>query len=393
MEDQDDKLMNHEYDGIKELDNDLPGWWVFLFWATIIFGVIYFAYYHILYPDKNQISEFQAEMAVAAKAQEARIAAAGGGLEIELSKEVLEHAEAGKQLFATYCAACHGNMGQGIQCPNLTDGHYINGHKFDDILNIIKNGSTKNPAMMAWKTTLNPSQLQDVAAYVFSIRGKNIPGKAAEGISVENSEVANAPAPVFKAGAESAVPAKPQTPEERAKTLYASCAACHGMNGEGNPATKAPALAGQDSLYLVRQIANLKHGKRVSTEPLAAGMLPMLAMVKDEEIEDLVKHIQTLKPASIAHTEKGDAAKGKALYTVCGTCHGLKAEGNPALKGPKLTGLQDWYIVSQLKAFKDGKRGADATKEPEGALMAPMSKMLPDEQAMKDIAEYIKTLK
>ena len=87
------------------------------------------------------------------------------------------------------------------------------------------------------------------------------------------------------------------------------------------------------------------------------------------------------------------AAKGKALYTVCGTCHGLKAEGNPALKGPKLTGLQDWYIVSQLKAFKDGKRGADATKEPEGALMAPMSKMLPDEQAMKDIAEYIKTLK
>ena len=393
MDDNDEKLMNHEYDGIKELDNDLPGWWIFLFWATIIYGFGYFAYYHILYPEKNQIAEFNTEMAAAAKAQEARIAASGGGLKIDLPQEVLDHAAAGKQLFATYCVACHGNAGQGIQCPNLTDNHFINGHKYENIQNIISNGSTKNPAMMAWKTTLNPSQIQNVSAYVFTLRGKNIPGKAPEGTEKSKSDITEAPVPAFKAVSKSNVPAKPLTPEEKAKATYATCAACHGMNGEGNPALKAPALAGQDIQYLTRQIQNLKTGKRVSPEPLAAGMLPMLAMVKEDQIDALVKYIQTLKPTSISHTEKGDATKGQAFYATCAACHGVKGEGNPVLKGPRLTGLQDWYIISQLKAFKHGKRGTDPVKEPEGVMMAPMAKMLPDEQAMKDVAEYIKTLK
>ena len=186
--------------------------------------------------------------------------------------------------------------------------------------------------------------------------------------------------------------AKPLTPEEKAKATYASCAACHGAKGEGNPVTKAPALAGQDSVYLTRQIINLKEGKRVSPEPLAAGMLPMLTNLKQEDIDNLVKYIGTLEKPKLVHTETGDAAKGQAAYATCAACHGMNGEGNPALKGPSLTGLPDWYIVSQLKAFKEGKRGADASKEPEGAMMAPMAQMVVDEQAMKDLAEYIKGL-
>ncbi|MCM8537959.1 MAG: c-type cytochrome [Lentisphaeraceae bacterium] len=387
----DKKVMGHEYDGIQELDNDLPGWWITLFWITIIFGVIYLAYFHIISPESTQDAEFQAEMKKAALEQEARIAAAGGGLKIDFPQEVLDRAEKGKQTFATFCVACHGNLGQGTQCPNLTDNHFLHGFDYDKIAGIITNGSPKNPAMMAWKTSLTAEQIQNVAAYVFTLRGKNIPGKPAEGTEYKSEEIANAAAPKFDATASSA-PAKPMTPEEKAKSSYATCAACHGANGEGNPATKAPALAGQDAIYLARQIKNLKHGKRVSTEPLAAGMLPMLALLKDEDIDGLVKHIQTLPAPKIVHTEKGDATKGQPLYAICATCHGFKGEGNPVLKGPKLTSLPDWYIVSQLKAFKEGKRGADAAKEPEGALMAPMAKMLMDEQAMKDVAEYIKGL-
>lgn len=283
-------------------------------------------------------------------------------------------------------------MGQGTQCPNLTDNHFLYGYQYDEIVKIITDGSTKNPAMMAWKTTLNESQIQDVAAYVFTLRGKNIPGKPAEGVEHKSEDIAKATAPVFKEGAAPTAPAKPLTPEEKAKATFATCAACHGAKGEGNPATKAPALAGQESAYLTRQILNFKDGKRISAEPLAAGMLPMLANLQQEDVDNLVKFIGTLEKPTIVHTLTGDATKGQAAYAICATCHGFKGEGNPALKGPALTGLPDWYIVSQLKAFKEGKRGADPTKEPEGAIMAPMAKMLIDEQAMKDVAEYIKTL-
>jgi cytochrome c553 len=392
MDKEDNKIMDHEYDGIQELDNDLPGWWVSTFWLTFIFAILYFAYFHVIYPDKTQDASFKAEMRKAAAEQEARIAAAGGNLEISYSEVMLSHATAGKAVFATYCVACHGNMGQGIQCPNLTDKQFIHGLEYENIANIIANGSPKNPAMMAWKNSLSAKQLQDVSAYVFTLRGKNIPGKNGEGKSYSSEALIAAKEVAFDTVNQNAT-AKPLTPKEKAKASFAMCAACHGAQGEGNITTKAPALAGQDPLYLSRQIANFKDGKRLSKEPLAAGMLPMLAMLKAEDIDELVKHIGALPTKAVVHTETGDAKKGQTLYAICATCHGFKGEGNPLLKGPRLTGLQDWYIMAQLKAFKAGHRGSDPSKEPEGALMAPMAKILVDEQAMKDLAEYIKGLK
>lgn len=87
----------------------------------------------------------------------------------------------------------------------------------------------------------------------------------------------------------------------------------------------------------------------------------------------------------------GDAAKGKTLYQVCMACHGFNGEGNPVTKSPPLAGQEDWYIVSQLKKFKEGIRGTNP-KDIEGMQMRPMSMTLPDEQAMKDVAAYISSL-
>jgi len=87
----------------------------------------------------------------------------------------------------------------------------------------------------------------------------------------------------------------------------------------------------------------------------------------------------------------GDLARGKSLYATCGACHGQKAEGMLALNAPALNGLESWYIVRQLKNFKQGIRGSNP-KDTYGMQMAPMAQTLPDEQAMEDVAAYIQTL-
>lgn len=87
----------------------------------------------------------------------------------------------------------------------------------------------------------------------------------------------------------------------------------------------------------------------------------------------------------------GDANRGKALYTTCGACHGQQAEGMEALNAPALKGLETWYIVRQLQHFKQGIRGSNP-KDTYGMQMAPMAQLLPDEQAMEDVAAYIHTL-
>ena len=104
----------------------------------------------------------------------------------------------------------------------------------------------------------------------------------------------------------------------------------------------------------------------------------------------IILAIAIVAAAGAAQAE-GNAAKGKTLYTTCAACHGVNAEGNPALNSPALTGLQDWYMVRQLKNFKEGIRGGNP-KDTFGAQMRPMAMTLPDEQAMEDVVAYILTL-
>lgn len=187
------------------------------------------------------------------------------------------------------------------------------------------------------------------------------------------------------------------SPEDLAmgKTLYATCAACHGPEGSGslNPAAiKAPNLAGMPAWYAVTQIKNMKNDVRGGAKDMEAMMMkPMVMNLTDKQIGQVSAYLESLKPVAPKHTLKGDAARGKALYATCLACHMDKAQGNPMLKAPGLSNLPDWYIVSSLKKFKGKIRGAHP-KDTTGMLMAPMAMTLPDEQAMIDVAEYIKTL-
>ncbi len=180
----------------------------------------------------------------------------------------------------------------------------------------------------------------------------------------------------------------------KGKNYFVTCMACHGEKGAGNIQFKAPTIAGQEDWYLKTQLLNFKAGIRGTSPKDTSGltMRPMALTLPDEQaIEDVIAYIRSFPPVHHKPTLHGNAQKGKTLFAVCQTCHGEKATGNPALHAPNLTGLPDWYIVSQLKKFKAGIRGTHE-KDQWGKTMRPMAMTLQTEQDMKDVAAYILSL-
>jgi len=182
----------------------------------------------------------------------------------------------------------------------------------------------------------------------------------------------------------------------KGKAAYAVCAACHAANGMGNKALNAPRIAGQESWYLERQLNNFKKGIRGANSKDSYGMQmrPMaLTLANDQAVSDMAAYVSSM-PASkpSESTVKGDATAGKASYMICQTCHGPTGGGNKALNAPRLTGLQDWYIVRQLKNFKAGIRG---TKSGDlyGMQMRPMAMTLANDEVINNVAAYIATFK
>ncbi|MCA9545576.1 MAG: cytochrome c [Myxococcales bacterium] len=199
---------------------------------------------------------------------------------------------------------------------------------------------------------------------------------------------------VVLAGLLAAGPAQADGDAAKGKAKYATCVACHGANGEGNVALNAPTIAGQATWYLERQLKHFKDSVRGADAKDVYGMQmrPMaMILATDQDIADVAAHVSGLKAAKSAGTLGGDAAKGKALYAVCTACHGPKAEGMQALNSPRLTFQQDWYLLRQLKNFQSGLRGAHP-QDVYGMQMAPMAKTLVNEQALKDVIAYIKSL-
>ena len=177
------------------------------------------------------------------------------------------------------------------------------------------------------------------------------------------------------------------------KNQYTVCAACHGANGEGNPAMNSPKIAGQEDWYLKRQLELFKAGGRGGAgDTYGAQMRPMAMMLATEEaIDNVVAYIGTMEPAPSPVTVDGDAARGKSLFVVCGACHGANGEGNVAMNGPALAGQSDWYLVRQIQNYKNGVRG----KSPHdlyGRQMAPMANTLGDDQAIRDVVAYLNSL-
>ncbi len=179
------------------------------------------------------------------------------------------------------------------------------------------------------------------------------------------------------------------------KQLYAVCAACHGMQAEGNPALHAPKLSGQGDWYLQRQLKYFKNGARGAHDKDVFGkmMAPMAATLADDTaIDNVSAYIKTLPDSPAPATMKGNAKNGQGPYATCGTCHGTDGRGIQATNAPRLKGMSDWYMVTQLKNFKQGIRGAHP-KDMYGSQMALMSEILPDDQAVNDLVAYINTLK
>jgi len=181
----------------------------------------------------------------------------------------------------------------------------------------------------------------------------------------------------------------------RGSRLYALCSQCHGTAGAGNPAFLAPAIAGLPQWYVESQLQKFRTGYRGQHFDDIAGMRmrPMaLALDDDADVTAVAAYVASLAPLAPAPVlEGGDAAKGQVLYAPCAACHAPDGSGNAAVFGPPLKHASDWYLLTQLANFRAGVRGAKPG-DTSGGLMRPMSLTLPDEQAMKDVIAYIKTL-
>ena len=169
-----DVLLDHDYDGIKELDNVLPPWWVGLFYATIIFALVYLVRFHIM-DEYNQDQEFATEMQVADKAVEEYMKTAPDVMDkdkVTLLTDASAIAE-GKTLFDTNCVACHKADAGGAIGPNLTDKFWINGGGIKNVFNTIMEGGRPGKGMIPWKDQIKPTQIQKIASYVLSLQGTN----------------------------------------------------------------------------------------------------------------------------------------------------------------------------------------------------------------------------
>jgi cytochrome c oxidase subunit 2 len=177
------------------------------------------------------------------------------------------------------------------------------------------------------------------------------------------------------------------------KPVYAVCAACHGLQAEGNPALHAPKLSGQGDWYLQRQLKNYKQGARGTHDKDVFGkmMAPMAATLADDAaIGNVSAYIKTLPDNPAPATVKGNANNGRQRYLTCGACHGPDGRGVQQMNAPALKGMSDWYLVTQLKNFKQGIRGAHP-QDMYGPQMALMAAILNDDQAINDLVAYVNT--
>lgn len=172
MAEEKELLIAHDYDGIQELDNPIPGWFMYLFYASIIFAAGYLLNYHVFHTGQLQYEEYKTEMAQADIAKKLYLSKAASQVDENTVKLVHdpEILKAGQMIFAQNCQACHGEHAQGNVGPNLTDDFWLHGGKINDLFKIIKYGVLAK-GMPTWEKQLSPTQIADVANYVKSLHG------------------------------------------------------------------------------------------------------------------------------------------------------------------------------------------------------------------------------
>lgn len=190
VEHEQDILTDHEYDGIRELDNNLPLWWKYMFYATIVFAGVYMYYYHFTGNDKLQLQEYEQELAAAEKQIQEYMALSAYSIDENNVKRLTDAKgiEKGKALFLQNCAACHGKEGEGGVGPNLTDEYWLHGGGVKNVFKIIKYGVPEN-GMISWKEQMSPGSIQEITSYILSLEGtKPVNAKAPQGDKYEEQK-------------------------------------------------------------------------------------------------------------------------------------------------------------------------------------------------------------
>ena len=180
---------------------------------------------------------------------------------------------------------------------------------------------------------------------------------------------------------------------ERGQVLTATCVVCHSPDFNGVPAQRTPPLTQLSNWYLQTQLQKFKHNVRGNDLSDSDGYLmkTLMANYSHQQLADMVAHIKTHPHKAQAKLLDGDPIKGKEHYISCIACHEADGSGNEELESPAVRGLSDTYIVNQLIKFKNGTRGSGSGDQ-SGKLMQLSAQVLPDEQAMKDVAAYILSL-
>jgi cytochrome c oxidase cbb3-type subunit III len=175
VEKEEDILLDHDYDGIKELDNALPPWWKYGFYFTIVVGALYLLRYHVWKTGPDPQQEYDQEMRVAAaQVEEYRKKSGDMGDEKTVTMADATGIAEGDKIFHANCFACHGAKGEGGVGPNLTDDYWLHGGTINAIFKTIKFGVPEK-GMQAWEKTYSPAQIKNLASYIKTLAGTNPP--------------------------------------------------------------------------------------------------------------------------------------------------------------------------------------------------------------------------
>jgi cytochrome c oxidase cbb3-type subunit III len=166
-------MMDHAYDGIVEINNPVPAWFMTLFYGTIVIGVVYLFTYHVVGDGQIMTAEYKEQMAEGEAIKDAFMKKFAKSIN-ENNVTVLKDAKAiedGKKLYTQNCVACHAADGGGGVGPNLTDEYWLHGGNVKSIYHTISEGVAEK-GMISWKKSLNPLQIQQITSYIFTMKGK-----------------------------------------------------------------------------------------------------------------------------------------------------------------------------------------------------------------------------
>ncbi len=182
----------------------------------------------------------------------------------------------------------------------------------------------------------------------------------------------------------------------RGRELFETCVPCHNADGSGNSAVGAPNIAGMKEWYVQGELKKFRSGGRGMHFSDVEGMRmrPMaLSLTSDDDAEAVAQYVESLPAVRHAASLRGDVQAGETQFrAVCSSCHGDSGQGVDDVKAPRLAGVDDWYLATQLRKFKAGVRG-NSPKDIEGRLMRPMARGLANEDAIRNVVAYIDTLK